>query len=95
MPFDVNEEKNASSTTKLLTASRPTNVLSTALYKTTNHKNELRKKLLGLQVFKNAQFQSVLIFFKFVHPFLLLYLLCVLISSFNVLSDFFMFPSFW
>ena len=47
LAFDVNEEKNASSTTKLLTASRPTNVLSTALYKTTNHKNELRKKLLG------------------------------------------------
>ena len=53
MPFDVNEEKNASSTTKLLTASRPANVLSTALYKTTNHKTNL-EKIIGLTSFQKC-----------------------------------------
>ena len=46
------------------------------------------EKLLGLERFKNPPFQSILIFFKFVHPCLGFYLL-LLISSFNVLSDYF------
>ena len=41
----------------------------------TNNKSELRKTV-RLTIFKNPQFQSVLIFFKFVHPCLRLYLLC-------------------
>ena len=34
------------------------------------------ERLLAQHVFKNPQFESVIIFFKFVHPCLLLYLLC-------------------
>ena len=43
--------------------------------KVTNDKMKF-ERLLAQHVFKNPQFESVIIFFKFVHPCLLLYLLC-------------------
>ena len=56
-----------------IAASYPTNILQWInLYKQQMN----LEKLLGEQVFNNPQFQSVLIFFKFVHPCLLFYLLC-------------------
>ena len=50
---------------------------SQAVYQSnvTNNKNQLWKTV-RLTIFKNAQFQSVLISFNLVHPFLLLHLLC-------------------
>ena len=49
---------------------------SQALYQTLRMTKMKFERLLVEHVFKNPQFESVIIFFKFVHPCLLLYLLC-------------------
>ena len=51
---------------------------STALYQTLQTTKMNFERLLGSKTFKNRHFQFVSMFFKFVHPFLLLYLLCFL-----------------
>ena len=48
---------------------------SQAVYQTLQTAKMNFEKLLGEQVFKNVQFQSVLMSFNLVHPFLLLHLL--------------------
>ena len=69
----------------------PTKCPPNSISNVTNDKNELRLKTVRLTSFQNAQkLQSISTFFKFVYPFLLLYLLCYLYLLFiHVLSSYF------
>ena len=78
-----------------ITASWRTNFLPMHYIKHYKQQKWTLKKMLGKQVFKNLQFQSILIVFRFVHPCLNFCICCVVNNLWMFWVIIFMFHSIW